>query len=208
MRAAALASACGFAACYSNKGAPTTRSNAVSPGRLAWGSGAMFTRTPMHSGRESSDATAWVVGVMTSTRRYRGVRRAARAACRRRVEVRARAGCRPSQTGPLRDRGGDPTAVVGDRRASPHVTAAGRGVHDRRRGPSPPDPTSRARRSRNRRIPQAERLGRPRGARIATGAALTWRPSSTAVSLLRIPVPFSVPQPPQTLLQSQRAAES
>ena len=55
-----------------------------------------------------------------------------RAARRRRVDVRARAGCRHSQTGPLRDRRGDPAAVGGDRRVPPLLAPARRGVHDRR----------------------------------------------------------------------------
>ena len=71
-----------------------------------------------------------------------------RAARRHRVDVRARAGCRHSQTGPIRDRRGDPAAVGGDRRVPPLLAPARRGVHDRRRGPSPADPASRARRSR------------------------------------------------------------
>ena len=70
-----------------------------------------------------------------------------RAARPRRVDVRARAGCRHSQTSPIRDRRGHPAAVGGDRRVPPLLAPARRGTHDRRGRPSPADPASRARRS-------------------------------------------------------------
>ena len=93
-----------------------------------------------------------------------------------RVDVRARAGCRHSQTSPIRDRRGHPAAVGGDRRVPPLLAPAGRGAHGRRRGPSPADPAPRARRSRHGGVPGAKRdrrrpvAGQP--VSFAAGAAL------------------------------------
>ena len=87
------------------------------------------------------------------------------------LDVRARAGCRHSQTSPLRDRRGDPAAVGGDRRVPPLLAPARRGVHDRRGGPSPADPTSRARRPSDGGVPGAKLHGRRPGSRVATGGA-------------------------------------
>jgi pimeloyl-ACP methyl ester carboxylesterase len=69
-----------------------------------------------------------------------------------------------------------------DRRVPPLLAPARRGVHDRRRAPSPAHPTSGARRSRAGSVPRAKRHGRRSGSRV-TASGRAWRPSPTALSL-------------------------
>ena len=106
------------------------------------------------------------------------------------VDVRARAGCRHSQTGPIRDRRGDPAAVGGDRRVPPLLAPARRGVHDRRGRPSPADPASRARRSGDVGVPGTDTrspateihpiAGPPTSARHEKRATCRFRPGKKA----------------------------
>ena len=79
-----------------------------------------------------------------------------RAARRRGVDVRTRAGRRDPQSGPVRDRRADPAALGGDRRVPALLAPARRGVHDRRGRPSPADPAPRARRSGDGGVPEAK----------------------------------------------------
>ena len=148
-----------------------------------------------------------------SGRRHLLRHRAARAD---RVDVRRRAGSRHPSARPVRARQRDAAPVGGGRRVPPLRAAAGRRVHDRRRGSPAADPASRARRSGNGGVPRPvpDRRRRTRSARASLtgpwcghGSRLT-RPETISA---RVPVRASTRRlirPPGQELLPLRSRES
>ena len=81
-----------------------------------------------------------------------------RAARHDRVDFRRRASGRYPPASPVRAGCRDPASMGRDRRVPPLLTPVHRGLHDRRRGSSPADPASRARRSSDGGVPRAKPL--------------------------------------------------
>ena len=96
-----------------------------------------------------------------------------RAARADRVDVRRRAGSQARPARPVRRRQRDAARVGGGRRVPPLRAAAGRRVHDRRRGSPAADPASRARRAGNGGVPRPAPDRRRRTSKRPTSVCVT-----------------------------------